>query len=501
MKILYKNNTDELILLALKSDTARKGDYLLIHDQKSNKKIIVQIYNEEYLSSQSLIEDIVKDEVVVASSIENLHDPLDIGNISRMIRDARLFKAKIRASIDSESKFSNEITWLPSRVYSKINRMKISEINSLVKRTGLYSIRLGSSGLDEEQFEIYAEDLDGKLNIVTGKKESGKSHLSKILIKTLVEYGAFVIVFDLNNEYGGLAWNGNGTLSTLHEQVTILEPGEGLKFSLDYCGKAAISSMLKNALDMPAASLREFFRIWDWLENKNTLDMEALGNAINTWNTNELVRDALISRFHAISSSGLFVSTPNTSDEGLRFEELVSKKQGLALIMNMGKAMPVVRRMIVELVLTKVVELLEKGIIPPIFLFAEEAHLYIRDTYWEDIITRMRHFGIYTTFITNQPDAISDGVYRQVDNIFLFNFTNDTDLDKISKVSLADNETVKSIVRTLPQRQCLVIGKVVRDLPMVVKITSADIMALGQTKTFFKTGSRAQDISSVSQIQ
>jgi DNA helicase HerA-like ATPase len=110
----------------------------------------------------------------------------------------------------------------------------------------------------------------------------------------------------------------------------------------------------------------------------------------------------------------------------------------------------------------------------------------------------MRHFGIYTTFITNQPDAISDSVYRQVDNIFLFNFTNDTDLDKISKVSLADNETVKSIVRTLPQRQCLVIGKVVRDLPMVVKITPADIMALGQTKTFFKTESSVQDVSSVS---
>lgn len=48
--------------------------------------------------------------------------------------------------------------------------------------------------------------------------------------------------------------------------------------------------MLKNALDMPAASLREFFRIWDWLENKQTLDIEALGNAINTWNINELVQ-------------------------------------------------------------------------------------------------------------------------------------------------------------------------------------------------------------------
>ena len=487
MKILYKNSTDELILLAMESDIARKGDYLLIHDEKINKKMIVQIYNEEYLSSQSLIEDIVKDEVVVASSVENLHDPLDIGKLSRMIRDARLFRTKIRASIDSESKFSNEITWLPSRVDSKINRMKISEINNLVKRTGIYSIHLGNSGWDDEQFEIFADDLDGKLNIVTGKKESGKSHLTKLLIKSLVEYGAFVIVMDLNNEYGGLAWNKDGTQSALHKQITILEPGGGLGFSLDYCGKAAISSMLKNALDMPAASLREFIRIWDWLENKNTLDIEALGNAINTWNTNELVRDALISRYHSICTSGLFVGTPTINHEGLRFESLTARKnQGLALILNMGKAMPVVRRMIVELVLTKVVELLGRDIIPPIFLFAEEAHLYVRDTYWEDIITRMRHFGIYATFITNQPDAISDGIYRQVDNIFLFNFTNDTDLDKISKVSLADSDTVKSIVRTLPQRQCLVIGKVVRDLPMVAKIMSSNLMALGQTKTFFK---------------
>lgn len=487
MKILYKNSIDELILLAMESDIARKGDYLLIHDEKLNKKMIVQIYNEEYLSSQSLIEDIVKDEVVVASSVENLHDPLDIGKLSRMIRDARLFRTKIRASIDSESKFSNEITWLPSRVDSKITRMKISEINNLVKRTGIYSIHLGNSGWDDEQFEIFADDLDGKLNIVTGKKESGKSHLTKLLIKSLVEYGAFVIVMDLNNEYGGLAWNRDGTQSALHKQITILEPGSGLGFSLDYCGKAAISSMLKNALDMPAASLREFIRIWDWLENKNTLDIEALGNAINTWNTNELVRDALISRYHSICSSGLFVGTPTINHEGLRFESLTAKmNQGLALILNMGKVMPVVRRMIVELVLTKVVELLGRDVIPPIFLFAEEAHLYVRDTYWEDIITRMRHFGIYATFITNQPDAISDGIYRQVDNIFLFNFTNDTDLDKISKVSLADSDTVKSIVRTLPQRQCLVIGKVVRDLPMVAKITSSNLMALGQTKTFFK---------------
>ena len=54
-------------MLAMKTDIAGKGDYLLIEDEKSKRKMIVQIYDEEYLSSQSLIEDIVKDEVVIAS--------------------------------------------------------------------------------------------------------------------------------------------------------------------------------------------------------------------------------------------------------------------------------------------------------------------------------------------------------------------------------------------------------------------------------------------------
>ena len=483
MKILSKNG-NELIMLAMKSDIASKGDYLIIEDEKSKRKMIVQIYDEEYLSSQSLIEDIVKDEVVTASSVENLHDPLNIGNISKIIRDARVFRVKIRASIDLSGKLSSDVTWLPSRVYSNVRRLSIPELDMFIERKGVFPITIGKARGDDQDFELYAEDLDGRLNIITGKKESGKSHLSKILVKTLVQHGAFVIVFDLNNEYGGLAWNSDGSPSSVHEQIMVLEPGYGLKFSLAYCGKSAMYNMLKNALDMPSASLREFFRIWDYLEKKQTLEVEAFGNAINTWNINELVRDALISRYHVIQSSRLF---SNSQDgQGIKFEDVISKEhKGAAIIISMGKSTAIARRMIVELVLSKLIDLLEKMVIPPIFLFAEEAHLYVRDTYWEDIITRMRHFGIYTTFITNQPDAIGDGIYRQVDNIFLFNFTNDTDLDKISKVSLADNETIRSIVRTLPQRYCLSIGKVVCDLPIVVKTAPAEVLTLGETKKFF----------------
>jgi DNA helicase HerA-like ATPase len=188
-----------------------------------------------------------------------------------------------------------------------------------------------------------------------------------------------------------------------------------------------------------------------------------------------------VSRYHVIQSSRLFTN----GEGGLQFEDIISGKSGAAMIVNMGEISPTIRRMVVELVLSKIVDLLEHKKIPPIFLFAEEAHIYVRDTYWEDIITRMRHFGIYTTFITNQPDALSEGIYRQVDNIFLFNFTNDNDLDRISKVSLADSDTIRSIVRTLPQRNCLAIGKAVCDLPVVIKVAAAEVLTFGETKKFF----------------
>lgn len=485
MKILSKSG-DEILLLAVTNDFANKGDYFVIEDFNIGKKLLVQFYEEEYFSSSSLVDEIIKDEIVSQFSNENIFDPLEINNLSKIIRDVRIFKTKIRASIDSENHLSTEVDWVPSRVNSKIIKIGMKELNSMLNKNMHYPISLGKCGSDNQSFEIYAEDLDGKLNIITGKKETGKSHLSKILMKSLIQYGAYVIVFDLNNEYSGLSYNLDGRPSSISEKLLLLNPGIELKFNLTYFGKPSISNMLRNALELPSASLREFFRVWDALENKKVLSIPELGKAFSTWTINELVRDALLSRFHIINSSRLFVSN-DAREKGFKFEDVIkTKPKGAAMIVNMSRISPVVRRMIVELVMNKLIELLEKSLIPPVFIFAEEAQLYIRDTYWEDLITRMRHFGIYSTFITNQPDAINDTIYRQVDNIFLFNFTNDADLEKISKVSLLDGATIKSLVKTLSHRNCLAIGKAVSNLPMVIKVNPVDVLTLGETKKFFK---------------
>lgn len=485
MKVIGKENND-LLILALKEDEIEKGDYLIVEDN-TNKALLIQMYDELYLNTESVIDDMIKDEIIQLSSMENRVDPLNVSDITRIIRDARLVRCKIRGVVINGI-FYPSISYLPSRVDSRVKRLSINELNSLLKRDGMLTIHIGD--VKGEPFKIYAEDLDGRLNIITGKKESGKSHLAKIIIKSLVEHGAYVIILDLNNEYIGLGWNKNGKASSINDKVVVLESGKDLRFTLDYIGKAAVSNMLRYALDTPSASMREFSRIWDSLSNASNLTLASLSKAIATWNVNELIRDAMLSRLHTIIGSRLFTDDQTKS---IKFEEIISNKnEGAAIVIGMGKTSPVARRMTVEIILSKLVELLESNKIPPIFLFAEEAHLYLRDTYWEDIVTRMRHFGIFTTFVTNQPDAIDECIYRQVDNIFLFNFTSDADLERISKISLVDSDTIKSIVRTLPQRHCFAIGRVVNDLPVVVKSATTQTLTFGDTKKFFKLKARAR---------
>jgi uncharacterized protein len=347
---------------------------------------------------------------------------------------------------------------------------------------------------------VFGESLDGNLSIITGKKESGKSHLSKILVSSLISSGAVVVIFDLNDEYEGLGLSREGMKNEFADRIVHLEPGRSLKFSLDYLGEYSLVSLMQHVLDAPGASLREFIRIIGFLQGSGRLSLDQLGESIQTWRCNELVKDALSARFQTMRSSGIFASNER---EAVRVDSVVGSllAKGGALVVSLKRSSSLAKRMVVEIILSKLVQLLEREAIPPIFLFAEEAHLYLRETYWDDIVTRMRHFGIFTTLITNQPDAINSGIYRQADNIFLFNFTNEADLDLIARASTADAETIRSIVRTLPRRHCLILGKVVSDLPMLVRVGEAKFLTLGQTKKFFGRNSERKRILLTSDVK
>ncbi len=481
MRILEKQG-DEISIIAPPSETVYQGDYLEILDDTKAGSVIVQIYEESYIPSQSLTEDIIRDQIIEASANGTDIDPYEISGVSQMIKDMRLLRCKIRGSIQNGLMIPN-VAWLPSRTKSRIRKISQSRLLDLSGQTGTAKIQIGTTK-DGEPFSVLGESLDGNLSIITGKKESGKSHLSKILVSSLVSSGAIVVIFDLNNEYEGLALNRDGAKNQLADKVKIFEPGRNLRFSLDYLGEFSLISLMQHVLDSPGASLREFIRIINMLDQSGKLNLTTLGDTIQSWRCNELVKDALHARFQTMKGSGIFAED---KEEGVKMDSTIKSllPGGGAIVISLKRASSLTKRMIVEIILSKLVQLLEREVIPPIFLFAEEAHLYLRETYWDDIVTRMRHFGIFTTLITNQPDAINAGIYRQADNIFLFNFTNESDLDMIAKASTADSQTIRSIVRTLPRRHCLILGKVVADLPMLVKVSETKFLTLGQTKRFF----------------
>ena len=481
MKVVEKNG-GEIHIISRRPLNVQIGDFLVIWDGLGIPSLIVQVIEETYLNVEGALLEAIREEVLEAD-VQIDEEASSFTSLSDTVRDLILLRCKIRGSIKS-GYYTQSIEHLPSRVSCRVEPIPVDRLLETIHPPSSRLVYLGKAG-QRSPVMIPIESLDGALTIITGKKGSGKSHLAKILIKELIQNHAKVVVFDINDEYKGIGYYRDGTPSPLFDKVLRLEPSKNLRFTLEYIGKKGISDILCHALDLPATSLREFLRIWDELADYGRLTLTDLIETISNRRVNEHVKEALISRLLTLASSNLI-----TEDQDLAstFEDLFTKiNEGGALIVTLNRSTQISRRIVVELILSKLTQLLELNKISPCFLFAEEAHLYLRETYWEDIITRMRHLGLFTTLITNQPDVIKDCVYRQADNIFIFNFSSEKDLEAIGKVSMIDGDTLKAIVKYIPPRYCLAVGRLTGNLPILFNCAESDILTYGETKLFFPT--------------
>jgi hypothetical protein len=478
---LYKKEGNSLQILSFPNDDVEKGDYLLVEDSEANKKLITQVIDVQFASVPGLLEELLRDSTTDEQICGENFDPLGISSHINHIQDARMLLCKIRGTIKDKILQVNS-SWLPSRSKSGITRISINSLLAHLGGSQELPINIGETK-DASPLSITAHDLDGRLNIITGKKGTGKSHLSKLLVLGLVDYKATVVVLDLNGEYTGLGFSSIGGSNEYSSRVHVLTPGANFRVSLAQIELRVMLNILVHALNLPGTSTREFKHIWKLLHQQGNFTLQDLGDAIRDCKCNMHVRDALFSRYYSLVNSGFFAN----DDSATSFENLFkeTQKEGGALVINLKDVSSIDRQIVLEYTLGNLVKLLSQWKIRSVFLFAEEAHLYLRETYWEDIVTRMRHFGLFTSFVTNQPDTIKENIYRQADSIFLFNFTNERDLETVSRAARVDSETVKSIAQELPPHYCLLIGRAVKDFPVMVKVRALDIKTMGQTRLFF----------------
>lgn len=425
---------------------------------------------------EDLLRDLLLEEVI------DLRSNPGYESITQRVKDVKLLRSKVRGTLTSDG-LDLSTDWIPSRTLSVVEKVEGDELGSTALEDRGPSIGIGETS-GGYPVKIPVSSLDGSLTLILGKKGSGKSHLAKLMVNGLADNGAYVLAFDINNEYIGLVRNKDGSPSRLARKIVLLEPGTTLKFDLRYMGKGVISSVFRNALGLPSVSLRELIRIWNYLEGYGHLSFSSLGDYITRWRTNEMIREALLSRYYTLASTGMIM---DSDDGGFSFEDTVAElKEGGIMVVLLAGISPVARRIVVEAMLSKLLELLHSRSIPPMFILAEEAHMYIRETYWEDLVTRMRHYGAFTIFVTNQPDALEDLIYRQADNFFLFGYTNKKDIDLISRLSATDAETLEGVIPTLRRGSCLVIGKATNWLPVVVNVKDTEFESLGRTRLFFQ---------------
>ena len=314
-------------------------------------------------------------------------------------------------------------------------------------------------------------ELDGErlnmINVVTGKKNSGKSHLAKWLTVSLSQKGVPVIIFDVNGEYKSLP------------QAQALRWGEDFFPRLADVGWEMLRQIVRSIYPFnpgsPSESVFEsrlpsIFNTARTKREDSPIDIPFLRN--QTWGGGEYVERAIDARLEMIANLHLFWTN------GMREEQTLEERYDLAvggapLVFDMRRLSAGFQTAFVRAMNQQIERLCDleawsgRGAWP--YVFYEEAHLYCTPATMTNIISRCRHFGIASVFVTNSPDLLDPSIFRQVDNLFALKTTSKDDLRTLGRAALVDQASLEAYVAHMPERHCLIVGNVTR-YPLVVSV-------------------------------
>ncbi len=503
MNIEIKQVSGDIVELIFnpKEEDLRIGESLCIIEKESGRGIIVQVIEFKTVTYPSLIQEQLR---LVVSGEAPLFPPFmesfnqEVLTEAIPVKNLKIAIAKVRKLTGTP--WNQWDGWIPTRDVI-ITKTEDEELftNCIGDLGNLLHLGKTLSGKD---FFIEGRTLE-KVNIITGVKGSGKSHLAKVILLQLIRHGAPTIVFDLNREYIHLPKHlvDQETGEVISRGIIHLHAGGNLKLGVRQFGLAPLITMLTK-FGLPEVSAmyveNRLSRLLEEMKQQEKrgmrppfLGIEHLIQMAQNYefSGSDVVNGAILSRLEAIRNTGVFASTP--AEAFSLHDQYAQIREGGALVIDLSQLSNLARIGFVQAIIEIIREICEQELAQKTdrfpFVFFEEAHLYINRNTIGYIVTRARHLGVTCFFVTNMVGGLDETVLRQVDNLFITRLPFDDDVKHIGKSALTDQQTMNSFVKRLRNHHSLVLGDATRQYPVIFAVDSLEgINTAGETQFFFK---------------
>ncbi|MBI5636010.1 ATP-binding protein [Candidatus Micrarchaeota archaeon] len=452
---LVSKKGDDVSLAFQQPSEIKAGDCFKISDSAS--EIIAQVYDVRYGGLKKAFSEFIQKLNGADSSFAEF-----LGRNKHAFNETWLAKCKIRGTLSKQG-FSAGTLKSPAagNIIEKISGQQLAQIllSNPRKPASIGTLHGSSAPIEIDLASFQA------VTLITGRKGSGKSHLAKNILEHLIQNGAPAIVLDVNGEYARLK---QSKQSGFGARIVEFIPGKNFFIPLDGIPFETFCRMCQ--IEENHNSFRLFSRYWaERPERKNLFHLRSW---ITESGSPPGTIGAALGRIDYADSLGVF-------GEFNFGQSLASARAGSALVLNLFQQGEKIKQLSIVYVLRQLIEAGMRGE-GKIFLFAEEAQNYFEKEFWDDVITRMRHLGIYSIIITNEPTTLPSMVFRQCDNLFCFNFSSENDLAFVSQAQVIDPQTL-FIAKNLGLGQCIAIGKSTNGFPLVIQINPSKGQAGGET--------------------
>jgi len=443
MHILNKKG-DEIYILLRPEETLRIGECLNIGG------ITVQVIDIEYATLPGILEHILRKSLLGEPDIRE--ESPEVKNILDTVADHRLAITKIRGTIGDGGYQHGLTEFSVARSNTPILKIQPEELLRLLGIDSPFAADFGTLLTNPPTgFKLLLDRLG--INLITGMKEY--LNLWRDESGRPGDYANYIKVL-----------NPRAIRATANELPFRIPLEE-----VNYDEFAEFTN-----IDKASQMYNELIVFWGSQRGSFDLsDFEGYVSGIQ----NEYVRRGLEGKIRAAKALNLF----GPSD----IAGLISSLQetGGAIILNLTGVTRREREVLVKFVMRRLSQMGRENRIKPLSLFVEEAQLYISRDLVDDLLTRMRHYGIFPTFITNDPRTLPSEVFSLCDNLISFRFHNPDDLEQIAKAKMIDVETL-GLLRQIQDRQCIVIGDVTKNFPLLMEVEpEPEVMMGGETKRLF----------------